>query len=246
MTRFFQIGFHRCGTTSIHQFFEANGIPSIHNDRGRLAATMFDNLARGKSILDGYENYSAFSDMELLTHDRYLEGYKLYPQIMEQVPDSKFILNVRDPDKWIMSRLIHPSSRRPTDLSEQVVYRDRRILTGSLYERYKSCFGLRDVNEVAAHMRTEWNRHIFSVQDAIPSDRLLVFNIESDSPLALARFVGLDDSAARLYRRANRTDAYAVRYLRARLPDQLLKVAPMPVKRMTVRILNLMNRKFGN
>ena len=95
MTKFFQIGFHRCGTTSIHKFFEANGIPSVHFDRGRLATTMFDNLAQGRYILSGYESYSAFSDMELLTLDRYLEAYKLYRPIMVQVPDAKFILNVR-------------------------------------------------------------------------------------------------------------------------------------------------------
>ena len=244
MTKFFQIGFHRCGTTSMHQFFEANGIPSVHYDRGRLATTMFDNIAQGRHILHGYESYRAFSDMELLTHARYLEAYKLYPQIMAQVPDAKFILNVRDPDKWIMSRLIHP--QKHPHLSEKFTYRGEKILPGIYYEMYRACHGLSGVDEVAAHMRAEWDMHVASVQDAIPTDDLLVFNIESDSPLALARFVGLDDSAARLYRRANRTDAYAVRYLRARLPDQLLKVAPMPVKRMTVRILNLMNRKFGN
>ena len=111
MTRFFQIGFNRCGTTSIHSFFEANGIPSIHYDDGRLATTMFDNLDQGRFILRGYEGYNAFTDMEYLTHSRYYEGYKLYRPIMEQVPDAKFILNVRDPDRWIMSRLIHPAAR---------------------------------------------------------------------------------------------------------------------------------------
>ena len=245
MTRFFQIGFHRCGTTSIHKFFEASGIPSIHNDRGRLAATMFDNVAIGKYILNGYESYCAFSDMELLTHDRYLEAYKLYPQIMDQVPNSKFILNIRDPDKWIMSRLIHPSTRRPNNLSEQVLYRGKRILTGSLYERYKSYFGLYEVNQVAAHMRTEWDSHISSVQDAIPSDRLLVFNIESDSPLALCRFVGLDDSAAEHYGMTNSSDAQVVRFLRGHLPSPLLRAIPKPVKRSTVGVLNLMTHKFG-
>ena len=243
MTKFFQIGFHRCGTTSIHKFFEANGIPSVHYDRGRLATTMFDNLAQGRYILSGYESYSAFGDMELLTHDRYLEAYKLYRPIMVQVPDAKFILNVRDPDKWIMSRLIHHQKR--AHLSEKFIYRGKKILPGIYYERYKACHGLSDVNEVAAHMRAEWDMHIASVQDAIPADRLLVFDIESNSPLALCRFVGLDDSAAKHYRTANRTDVYAVRYLRARLPVPLLKATPKPFKRMPVGILKMMSRKLG-
>ena len=107
MTRFFQIGFNRCGTKSIHHFFEANGIPSVHYDGGRLATTMFDNLDQGKFVLQGYEGYNAFTDMEYLTDSRYYEGYKLYGPFMEQVPDAKFILNIRDPDRWIMSRLNH-------------------------------------------------------------------------------------------------------------------------------------------
>ncbi len=245
MTRFFQIGFHRCGTTSIHKFFEANGIPSIHHDNGRLAATMFDNLTRSRYILEGYESFRAFSDMELFTHDTYLEAYKLYPQIMNQVPDSKFILNIRDPDRWIMSRLIHPSTRRPNSQSEQVIYRGKRVVTGSLYERYKSYYGLHDVDEVTAHMRTQWDRHIASVNDSIPSSRLLVFNIELDSPLALCRYVGLDDSAAVHYGMTNSSDAQAVRYLRGHLPTRLLRAIPKPVKRSVVDLLNGFSRRLG-
>ena len=244
MTKFFQIGFHRCGTTSIHKFFEANGIPSVHFDRGRLATTMFDNLDKGRYILEGYNQYRAFSDMELLTHDTYLEAYKLYPQIMDQVSDAKFILNIRDPDKWIISRLIHP--QKAPHLSEKFVHRGKTILPGIYYEMYRACHGLSDVNEVAAHMRTEWDTHIKAVRDAIPADDLLVFNIESDSPLALCRFIGLDDSAARHYGRANRTDSYSVRYLRARIPNPILKLAPKPAKRTTVKFLNSMTRLFGS
>ena len=245
MTKFFQIGFNRCGTTSIHSFFEENGISSVHCDRGRLATTMFDNLAQGKHILRGYEEYNAYSDMELLTYDKYFEAYKLYEPIMAQVPDAKFILNIRDPEKWIMSRLIHPSRKLPTNLSENIIYCGKKILPGNYYERYKACHGLSDVNEVVAHMRAEWDMHIASAQDAIPADRLLVFNIESNSPLALCRFAGLDDSAVKHYRITNRSHTYAVRYLRARMPDPLLRAIPKPVKRTTVGMLNMMSRKFG-
>ena len=245
MTRFFQIGFHRCGTTSIHNFFEGNGIPSVHYDRGRLAATMFDNLAQGRFILQGYESYHAFSDMELLTRDRHLEAYKLYPQIMAQVPDSRFILNVRDPHRWIMSRLIHPSVQRPAKLSQKVAYRGKSFLPGELYETYKAYHGLGNVGDVANHMQAEWDEHIALVQDTIPSHRLLVFDIESDSPLALCRFAGLDESAAEHYGIFHESESHAVRYLRAYVPRPLLRAVPNPIKRMVTDILNVTSRKFG-
>ena len=242
MTKFFQIGFNRCGTTSIHNFFQANGVPSVHYDGGRLATTMFDNLAQGKHILHGYERYSAFTDMEFLTQERFLEAYKLYQPIMEHVPDAKFILNIRDPEKWIVSRLTLSSRQIPINLTEKVVYRGKRILLGNYYEMYEASHGLSGVDEVAAHMRTEWDMHIASAKDAIPVDRLLVFNIESDSPLALCRFAGLDDAAAEHYRMTNRTDSHAVRYLRGRLPESLVSAIPKPIKRMAVGMLNRMGR----
>ena len=243
MTKFFQIGFHRCGTRSIHEFFERSGIPSIHFDRGRLATTMFNNLATGKHILYGYEGYRAFTDMELLTQDRFFEAYKLYRSIMEQVPGSKFILNVRNPDKWVMSRLLHDSRNLAINTKETVFFRDKRILLGNYYERYRTCHGLSDVHEVAAHMRAEWDMHIASVKSAIPADRLLVFNIESDSLIALCRFAELDESAAENYQVTNRSDSHAVRFLQRRLPPLLLRAIPGGIKRKSVTLLNMMSRE---
>ena len=34
--KYFQIGFKRCGTTSLAAFFNRSGIPCAHWDRGRL------------------------------------------------------------------------------------------------------------------------------------------------------------------------------------------------------------------
>ena len=52
-------GFNRCGTTTLHRIFVANGIRSIHHDYGRFALTMDDNLRNGRHILTGYEEYEA-------------------------------------------------------------------------------------------------------------------------------------------------------------------------------------------
>ena len=99
-----------------------------------------------------------------------------------------------------------------------------------------------NVGEAVDHMRNEWNMHLDSVKSAIPEDGLLVFNIESDSPLALCRFAGLDDSASRHCRMTNRTESYAVRYLRGALPSSLRRIIPSPVKRAAVGFLNKVSR----
>ena len=135
-----------------------------------------------------------------------------------------------------------PAGRLPVSQSEKAVWRGERILTGNYYVKYKKCYGLSDVNEVASHMRREWDMHIALVKDSIPADRLLVFNIESDSPIALCRFAGLGDAAAKHFGVSNRSDAHAVRYLRRRFPQSLLRAIPAPVKRMTVGMLNKMSR----
>ena len=37
MTKIFQIGFNRCGTGSLYNFFKENGFISIHWDSGEIA-----------------------------------------------------------------------------------------------------------------------------------------------------------------------------------------------------------------
>ena len=89
-TRYFQIGFRKCGTTSIAAFFNRNGIPCIHHDRGHLGCRMQQNLRQGAPLLAGYdEQYRAFANMEYYFADGYFEGYKLYRELMESYEDSK-------------------------------------------------------------------------------------------------------------------------------------------------------------
>ena len=40
MGKIFQIGFNKCGTTSIHRMLVANGINSVHWDKGRLSKSI--------------------------------------------------------------------------------------------------------------------------------------------------------------------------------------------------------------
>ena len=89
--RYFQIGFMKCGTTSIAAFFNRNGIPCVHYDQGRLGRTMQRNQLRGIPLLTGYDDrYQAFTNMEYFTARDDFAGYKLYPEIMQARLYAKF------------------------------------------------------------------------------------------------------------------------------------------------------------
>jgi hypothetical protein len=73
---------------------------------------MFVNLARGNSLLEGYEQFDVFTDMEYLDDfGSYLEAYKLFPHLAAQYPNAVFILNTRNRASWIRSRLAHGKER---------------------------------------------------------------------------------------------------------------------------------------
>lgn len=244
-SKYFQIGFNKCGTTSIHRFFQANGIRSIHFDRGRLAMTMDANLRQGRYILTGYEKYAAFSDMDFLAPHLQLQGFKHYDKILQQVPNAKFILNVRDIENWIASRLKMGLRRdlratrpargmgQPYDVAPSSWwYRSEPYA-----QRYQTCFGLKNLEEVVACWRADWHAHLAAVQEDIPPSRLLVFNIETDAPEALCRFAGLDDAAALHYKQENATIGNLARGAAQWVPHSLMAQIPESVKSPLKRFL---------
>jgi hypothetical protein len=170
MIRIFQIGFNKCGTTTIHEYLLANGIKSLHWDKGRLAQHIFRNLANGDELLTGYEDFQAFTDMEFLddagTH--HLEAYKLFPYFATQYPDGVFILNTRDREAWIRSRFSHFNNVSYPAL-------------------WKSCYGIASDDDLADLWRAEWERHHRRVTEFFSgkSYRFFVCRIETDLPYLL-------------------------------------------------------------
>ena len=219
--RYFLTGFDRCGTTAIARFFQRSGIPAIHYDSGKLAQQIDANLREGRFILHGYEQYRVFADMVYLRPHAHIEAYKYYRQMMEQVPGARFILNTRDRERWISSRL--------------------RFSGGEFdwVEMYQAFHGLKDFQETISHWKRDWDSHHAAVQQAIPSDRLLVFNIEEDSPLLLCRFAGLDDSAARHYRRENASYNKIGKFITELVPLPVKRRIPEPAKAPVRRLLRL-------
>lgn len=82
----FAVGFNKTGTTSIHALFESLGLPSFHGTEWRA----LNDLAL-------LRRYDCFSDGPPADLDR----------LDQLFPGARFILQVRELDDWVYSRLAH-------------------------------------------------------------------------------------------------------------------------------------------
>lgn len=184
--KIFQIGFNKCGTSTIHHYLRANSVRSVHWDEGRLAQRMFANLANGDDLLAGYEAFDAFTDMEYLdANGTFLEGYKLFPYLATQYPDAVFILNTRDREDWIRSRLRHSD--------------------GGYAKRHHAFYQTRSDHELAEIWRMDWERHHRRVTEFFSErpQRFFVCRIETELPQLLNERLPecrLDDKHYKIYK----------------------------------------------
>lgn len=109
----FAIGFNKTGTTSIHQLFKTHGYRASHAREWRNT--------RHPSI---FMKYDAFSDG--VPDD--------FRRLDKQYPGSKFILNVRDLDTWIDSRINYIHRKFPRGLELWDPFSDWNIFNSSLME----------------------------------------------------------------------------------------------------------------
>jgi hypothetical protein len=166
----FQIGFNRCGSTTLYRFFRDSGVPSIHWDKGMLACRLLTNILNGRPPLLGYQEFTAFFDMELIWGDLHVEVFKSFPILYAAYPDAVFLLNTRPLPDWIRSRLSHAGGEY-----------------GRLYMQY---FGIRSEDELVSHWRIDWQRHLERVRDFFShKGRLVEFNVQHDSPETLAKAI---------------------------------------------------------
>lgn len=162
LNKIFQIGFNKCGTTSIYCLFKNftnPKIPSIHWDSGNLAKAIQKNMENNIKLLTGYEEYICFCDMEYLGDNHFFSG-RLFKQLDKQYPGSKFILNTRNINKWIDSRLNHKT----------------------YIERYMTCFSLNREESIKI-WKEDWNSHYNTVVEYFNNRKedLLIYDIEIDN-----------------------------------------------------------------
>lgn len=89
--KIFCVGFNKTGTSSLHAYFKYHGMKSLHNLIWQ-EATHYLGPKRLETFL---QQYDAYSDGEMANIERV---YELYP-------DAYYILNVRELDAWIKSRI---------------------------------------------------------------------------------------------------------------------------------------------
>lgn len=193
MNKIFQIGFNKCGTVSFSDMFKKVKNPvikTIHWDHGNLASTILHNLTNDLPLLTTYEDYKFFSDMEYFFIDQtgkynYFFAPKLFKMFDHQYPNSKFILNIRDVNKWIDSRTNHKMCK----------WFDGKLLdTQSTYiEYHQLCYSLSE-DAIKAKWKHDWYEHISNVKNYFkhrPND-LLVYDIEKDDMSKIKEFFKQD------------------------------------------------------
>lgn len=113
--KIFQIGFNKCGTASLHTLFAYRVNPPVlatHWGAGVLAKAILDNIRLGTRLLpEKYDEYTFFSDMECSFKSagkiEWFFAFKHFDELDRQYPGSRFILNTRDADAWVRSRMRH-------------------------------------------------------------------------------------------------------------------------------------------
>jgi hypothetical protein len=114
--KIFCIGFHKTGTTSISEALEFLGYKTIHGDPrkadhvGDEGRTLLENhILKGDYNLPTFDLYDAFTDNPY---------FSIWDEIIKIYPDAKYILTVRDDEKWIKSCVNYYQGRRVRPMRE--------------------------------------------------------------------------------------------------------------------------------
>lgn len=170
LPRVVQIGFHKCGTRSLEQLFRDAGHSVVKYKlrrplrRSRNAALiMRQNLEAGRKIFAGMEDYAFYADLIYQTESDSFQPIRHFREIMRDYPDTILLLNVRNREDWIRSRLTHSHGE-----FAQRVMRQRKIAS---------------TDELAETWRREWDTHLEEVR-AFMADRpeqFIEFDIDTGS-----------------------------------------------------------------
>jgi hypothetical protein len=98
----------------------------------------------------------------------YLEAYKLFPHLAAQYPNAAFILNTRNREAWIRSRLAH---------GKELSYAKRAMVHHDVAS----------IHELTNLWRAEWGQHHRHVTEYFANKpfRLIICRIETDLPRVL-------------------------------------------------------------
>jgi hypothetical protein len=175
LPRVVAVGFNKCGTRSFADLFRKAGHRVIHHkvrDRWpvprKIGQIMQANLAAGRKVFGSVENYDFYCDLIFSTKTGTFDGAFAFREILRDYPDTILLLNLRDREQWIRSRLKHGH--------------------GEFAKREIKARGLTSIDALTAEWRAEWDAHIAAVRQVMADfpAQYIEFNLDRDDPAALA------------------------------------------------------------
>jgi hypothetical protein len=186
--KIFCIGYNKTGTTSLTEFMRINGFliaPQTPFEYNLNSYIYGNNSTFIEMIKNDYYNYTFFQDVPFSLPN-------FYKTLDQEFENSKYILTVRNnPDQWYNSLISYHKSKfenfkNPSQI--QYVYHGwvNQILT-NVYKSPK----YDPYNE--KHLKKSYSDHINSVKEYFKDkkDKLLILNLETDSPKILQNFLGV-------------------------------------------------------
>ncbi|WP_047549142.1 sulfotransferase [Methylotenera sp. G11] len=112
----FIIGFHKTGTSSISVALEYLGYNVIHGD----STSAFHGGTEGVALLEKYIKRGNYQLPTLDLYDAFADNpyFSIWEELIKQYPDAKYILSIRDEDKWIDSCVRYYAGRRVRPMRE--------------------------------------------------------------------------------------------------------------------------------
>lgn len=169
------VGFNKCATRSIAELFRDAGHRTIHQKHRRLVLPplrlgkiMQENLKAGRPVFAGLERFQVYCDLLYSTKEADFDGNSAFREIIRDYPDAILILNYRNEDDWIRSRLQHGH--------------------GTFARKQMAARGIEDQDALVAEWQKEFRQHMADLR-AFMADRpgqLVEFNIDEEDGTALA------------------------------------------------------------
>jgi hypothetical protein len=185
--KIFFIGFNKCGTWALHYFLSKQGVASAHWMIGgmNLAVEITRHADDPAALRRALARWTAFSDLTHVSETLVLEGNSQFKALHAAFPDAYFVLNDRDPDAWVTSRLKHTNR-----YAERV----------AAYHRCR-------VRDLPALWKDMHARHVAAVLEHFAhGGRFLHFHVDCDGIGTLIEFLAPDFALdPRYWKRLNTT-----------------------------------------
>lgn len=174
------LGFNKTATRSIHRLMQENGFPAVHWEGNQLGKQILTNRSKGDRLLRGFEDRRSFTDLNYVSDSFFFEPNSLFREFKRDYPDAFFVLNNRDTEKWIESRMKHGG--------------------GLFAKRHKRIRGLETDTQLAEEWRAEKQKHESLVREFFKKDtHFLEFDIgDKTFCKQLGKFLEIDLDCSKL------------------------------------------------